>query len=146
MPYVPPHVNASRNGASTNDLRYSKDKFLELFRTEQEAGNLLESLDALYIGGFYPSASNGVAGATWGRRDEHKENHSVELCWDRNARMFPKALQDLTDEERDVRHCIYYIGYMRLIFTAFQRLCQFAHKTANPEQPGEDTKGWWFAS
>jgi hypothetical protein len=106
-------MNASRNGptaATSSDLRYSKDKFLEIFKAEQDAGNLINNMDGLYIGGFHPSASNGVAGTTWGRRDEHKENHSVELCWDRNARMFPKSLEDLTDEERDVR------------WTAFQTL------------------------
>ena len=87
---------------------------MELFSAEQEAGNLIESLDSLYIGEFHPSASNGVAGATWGRRDEHKENHSVELCWDRNARMFPKGLQDLTDEERDV--CVnFWVGFSSLL-------------------------------
>ena len=104
-PYIPPH--ASRNGASVGggaggDLRYSKDKFLEIFKAEKDAGNLLEGVDNLFIGGFHPSASNGVAGATWGRREEHKENHSVELCWDRNARMFPMSLHELTEEERDV--------------------------------------------
>lgn len=106
-PYIPPHMNANRNGTSNvngagGDLRYSKEKFLEIFRAEKDAGNLLEGVDGLFIGGYQPSASNGVASATWGRREEPKDNHSVDLCWDRNARMYPLGLQELTEEERDV--------------------------------------------
>ncbi|KIW08647.1 uncharacterized protein PV09_00602 [Verruconis gallopava] len=104
--YVPPHVNASRNGAAPNNetLRYSKDRVLDIFRAEQAAGNLIEGLASLYVGNFQPSASNGVSSASpWGRRDEHKDNsHSVELCWDRNAHMFPMGLQEWTDEEREL--------------------------------------------
>jgi PERQ amino acid-rich with GYF domain-containing protein len=100
-------MNANRNGTSSvngggGDFRYSKEKFLEVFRAEKDAGSLLEGVDGLLIGGFQPSESNGVASATWGRREEPKDNHSVDLCWDRNARMYPLGLQEFTDEETDV--------------------------------------------
>lgn len=75
---------------------------MHLFKAQQESESLTEGLPDLFVGGWEPSTSNGISGPSWGRREENKDGHSVDLCWDRNARIVPLAVNDLTDEERDV--------------------------------------------
>ena len=102
-PYIPPHVSAAGRNGANGDLRYSKEKFLDIFKAERDAGTLLDGVEGLYVRGFHPSASNGMHGVAWGRgREEQKDDHSVDRCWDRNAQMLPMSLKELTDEERDV--------------------------------------------
>jgi PERQ amino acid-rich with GYF domain-containing protein len=101
-PYVPPHVHANRNGATT-EHRYNKDQLLDLFRAHQDAENIPPvALTDLLVGGWEPNITNGTSNTSWGRRDDHKDSHGAELCWDRDAHMFPMALHDMTEEERDV--------------------------------------------
>jgi hypothetical protein len=100
--YVPPHVNnANRNGASS-DYRYSRDQLIHLYKGREESENNPQVLSELYAGGWEPNNSNGVSGASWGRRDEQRDSHGADLCWDREGHMAPMGLHDMTDEERDV--------------------------------------------
>ena len=99
--YIPPHLNATRNGAA-NDHRYSKDSLVQYFRSQQESETVLDGLSSLYVGGWEPTVANGASNSSWGRREEHKESHNADLCWDRSAHMFPLNLHAMTDEEREV--------------------------------------------
>jgi PERQ amino acid-rich with GYF domain-containing protein len=100
--YVPPHLsNASRNGAS-NEHRYSREQLLQLFKGFDESESLSQALSELYVGGWEPNISNGTSSASWGRRDEHRDSHGADLCWDRDAHILPMGLHDMTEEEKDV--------------------------------------------
>lgn len=75
---------------------------LQLFRADDSDS---DNLSDLYVGGFEPAATNGNSSAGWGRREEHKDSHGADVCWDRQAHLLPMGLQDMTDEERDVSPC-----------------------------------------
>jgi PERQ amino acid-rich with GYF domain-containing protein len=99
---VPPHLNpANRNGAAS-EYRYSRDQLLELCKGLEDAGIVTQTVSELFVGGWEPNVSNGASTTTWGRRDEQKESHGADLCWDRDAHMLPMGLRELTEEERDV--------------------------------------------
>ncbi|EOD49817.1 gyf domain-containing protein [Neofusicoccum parvum] len=95
--YVPPH----RNGSATVENRYPKDSLLSLFR--QIPPDSDDGLDGLYAGGWEPQSMNGASGGAWGRSHEHgKENPpGPDVCWDREGRMHPLGLSDMTEEEKE---------------------------------------------
>jgi hypothetical protein len=99
--YVPPHLSASRNGTAS-EHRYSKDQLLQLFKAQYESENDTEALSSLYVGGWEPNITNGNSSASWGRRDEPKDTHGADLCWDRSAQMVPLGLNPLSEDEKDV--------------------------------------------
>jgi len=100
--YVPPHLSANRNGATTNENRYAKDSLLSLFKGHDDSENIAQALTDLYVGGWDQNTTNGASSAAWGRHDSHKDNHGADLCWDREHHMLPMGLHDMGDEERDV--------------------------------------------
>lgn len=119
--YVPPHAQPGRNGSSVEG-RYSRDQLTQLFRTQQEAGDLTDGLSSLYTGGWEPHATNGASGASWGRSNDHgrEAQSGVDQCWDREGTILPLSLTDMTDDERDVR----------IAQHTFGRLCSDIHVLA----------------
>lgn len=99
--YIPPH-SASRNGIAS-EHRYSKDQLLHLYKSQYESENNADVPSSLYIGGWEPSITNGNSSASWGRRDDLKDTHGGDLCWDRGAQAMPLGLNGFTEEEKDVR-------------------------------------------
>jgi PERQ amino acid-rich with GYF domain-containing protein len=57
--YVPPHAQPGRNGSSFEG-RYSRDQLTQLFRIQQQAGDLNDGLSDLYMGVWEPHATNGA--------------------------------------------------------------------------------------
>jgi PERQ amino acid-rich with GYF domain-containing protein len=101
--YIPPHLSASRNGASSEN-RYTRDQMLSLFRNQRESGDLNNGLSSLYVSGWEPNVSNGTSGSSWSRRDEQKDSQvTADVCWDRDGSVQPLALSEMTVEEREVR-------------------------------------------
>lgn len=101
--YVPPHLQATRNGSLT-ETRYPKDQLLQLFRNQRDNADLSERLEGLYVGGWEPTIPNGVAAAGWGRRDDPSKDpqSGADICWEVDASVEPLGLDDLTEEERQV--------------------------------------------
>lgn len=96
---MPPHITASRNG-SANDLRYTREQLLELFRQQRDAGELNSHLSDLYIGEG-DALVNGASTAKWGRRDE-TDDMAENICWDKQGSILPLGLVDMTEDEREV--------------------------------------------
>ena len=105
--YVPPHLNSSyqsshnRNGPS-NESRYSKDQLLDLFRTQDRNGFANTRIDDLYVDGWSPGTVNGTSNGGWGKRDDSKEALGPDICWDHEGSVHPMAMQEMTEEEREV--------------------------------------------
>ena len=103
--YVPPHAQPGRNGSSFEG-RYSRDQLTQLFRIQQQAGDLSDGLSDLYMGAWEPQATNGASSASWGRKDDHgggrEAPSGVYQCWDRDGSILPLSLTDMTDDEREV--------------------------------------------
>jgi PERQ amino acid-rich with GYF domain-containing protein len=78
---------------------------MQLFRIQQESGDLNDGLSYLYVGGWEPHATNGASSASWGRKDDHGREapSGVDQCWDRDGSILPLGLTDMTDDEREVR-------------------------------------------
>jgi PERQ amino acid-rich with GYF domain-containing protein len=120
--YVPPHAQPGRNGSSFEG-RYSRDQLTQLFRIQQESGELNDGLSNLYTGGWEPHATNGASGASWGRKDDHGREmpSGVDQCWDRDGSILPLSLTDMTDDEREVGplHCAF-------LMTMYANVCFLA--------------------
>lgn len=103
--YVPPHAQPGRNGSSAEG-RYSRDQVTQLFRTKRDADDINDGLSSLFVGGWEPHISNGTAGASWGRKDDHGREAQggvgADQCWDRDGDTLPLSLSDMNDEEREV--------------------------------------------
>ena len=99
--YVPPHRNGTHN-----DMRYTKDQMLEVFRAQQGAnGGLQDGISGLYVGGWQPDGTNGSGSAGWGRADHARDAQpGPDVCWDRNGTTEPRGMYDMDDEEREVCH------------------------------------------
>ena len=88
--YVPPHQQAiaPRNGLST-DTRYTKEHFLNFYQAQQHVGRLGLYLDENFQGPFDPRNSSGENG--------------VEACWQNEPSNQPLNLQEMTEEDKQVR-------------------------------------------
>ncbi|KAF2837219.1 hypothetical protein M501DRAFT_937891 [Patellaria atrata CBS 101060] len=100
--YVPPHVNAQRNG-SIVDSRYSKDQLLQCYRSQKDTEHLDDGLASLFVGGWEPHLTNGASTSSWGRRDDQNKDTQAgaDVCWEREGNVIPLGLMELTEEERD---------------------------------------------
>ncbi|KAE9968700.1 hypothetical protein EG328_007307 [Venturia inaequalis] len=96
--YIPPH----RGNGIASEHRYSKDQLLLLYKNQSESENNGEVPSSLYIGGWEPNITNGNSSASWGRRDEPKDTHGGDLCWDRGAQTIPLGLSGFTEEEKEI--------------------------------------------
>ena len=105
--YVPPHLNSNyqssynRNGPS-NESRYSKDQLLDLFRTQDRNGFTNTRINDLHVDGWSPGTINGTSNGGWGKRDDNKEVAGPDICWDREGSVNPMAMQEVTEEEKEV--------------------------------------------
>ncbi|KAF7447553.1 GYF domain containing protein [Pyrenophora tritici-repentis] len=92
--YVPPHAQTGRNGSGF-EARYSRDQLTQLFRIQQDSGQLAHGLEHVYMD---------MATGAWGRKDDDaKELRSgVDQCWDREGGILPLSLTEMTDDEREV--------------------------------------------
>jgi PERQ amino acid-rich with GYF domain-containing protein len=103
--YVPPHANpayqAGRNVPS-NDLRYSKEDMLEVFKGQEDEQLGNGRLQNLFTEGWVPG-SGGTSKDDWSRRDEARDlSHNVEICWDFDGVLRPLALTELDEDEKEV--------------------------------------------
>ncbi|OAL47481.1 hypothetical protein IQ07DRAFT_646419 [Pyrenochaeta sp. DS3sAY3a] len=101
--YVPPHAQPGRSGSSI-DGRYSRDQLTHLLRTQQDSGDLNDSLSSLYMGSWEPQSTNGASGASWGRKDDQGRDtqSGVDQCWDRDGSILPLSLAAMAHDEKEV--------------------------------------------
>lgn len=88
---------------SSDNYRYSKSFLLDIYRQEKESGALKDDISHLYAETWNPeqsTASNGRSG--WGRSTDGRDNQGPEVCWNKNADTEPMAMQEMTEEERNV--------------------------------------------
>lgn len=141
--YVPPHMNSNyqssynRNGSST-ESRYSKDQLLDLFRTQERNGFSSTDVNDLFVDGWSPGAVNGTSNGGWGKRDDNKEAAGPEICWDPEGSVIPKAMQDMSEEEKEVYRTLIMSAWKGMLadeeFPGILYIRQFATETANPER------------
>ena len=60
------------------------------------------NVNSLYVDGWSPGAVNGASNGGWGKRDDNKETAGPDICWDLEGSVNPIAMQEMTEEERDV--------------------------------------------
>ncbi|QDS71032.1 hypothetical protein FKW77_008166 [Venturia effusa] len=99
--YIPPHISASRNGTAS-EHRYSKELLLQHYKIHSELEGSGHVPSSLFIGDWESNITNGSSSASWGRRDEPKDTHGADLCWDRYAQTIPLGLTELTEEEKEI--------------------------------------------
>lgn len=73
-----------------------------MFRTHQRNGFSSTNVNDLFVDGWSPGAINGTNSAGWGKRDDMKEAAGPDICWDHEGSVNPIAMQEMTDEEKEV--------------------------------------------
>lgn len=91
----------NRNGSSA-ESRYSKDQLLDLFRTHESNGISSTDVNDLFVDGWNPGTVNGMSNGGWGKKDDVKEAAGPDICWDHEGSVYPIAMQEMTEEEREV--------------------------------------------
>lgn len=105
--YIPPHMSSNyqssmlRNGAP-NENRYSKDQLLNLYRIQQESGNLGKNVEDYFVADWNPHVETSALNGTWGKRDDKDHPTGPEVCWDHGGQSEPLGLADMTDDEKEV--------------------------------------------
>ena len=102
--YVPPH--RSNGSIASENLRYSKEQLLDLYKAQQSSsGGLQDELPNLFLGGWQPDATNGASASGWTRSEQIRDSQpGPEVCWDKDGVVEPLGLIELNDEEREVRY------------------------------------------
>lgn len=91
----------NRNGSSI-ESRYSKDQLLDLFRTQARDGFSSTNVTDLFVDGWSPGLVNGMNSVGWGKRDDMKEAAGPDICWDHEGSVNPIAMQEMSEEEKEV--------------------------------------------
>ena len=87
-----------------NDMRYSKDQLLDLYKFQSGVeGSLKDGLPNLFVGGWRPDTANGAASQGWGGGEQGRDGQpGPEICWDRDGSFGPLGLHEMDDEEKEV--------------------------------------------
>lgn len=60
------------------------------------------NVNDLFVDGWSPGAVNGTNSGGWGKKDDVKEAAGPDICWDFEGNVSPMALQEMTEEEKEV--------------------------------------------
>jgi PERQ amino acid-rich with GYF domain-containing protein len=101
---VQPPVNPSYE--SSTDPRYTKDRILDIFKTQQNSDAPRRDVSNLYVGNWDPGHSNGTNGRGWGKSHDGRDNHGPTVCWDANGSVQPIGLEEMSEVERSVSFLI----------------------------------------
>ena len=96
-------MNSTYRNGTSSDTRYSKEQLINIYKAQRESGTLNKNLPELFLGGWNPSESRNGAAASWGRREDGKEQSTgPDVCWESTGKVLPLGLSDMTDEEKEV--------------------------------------------
>lgn len=83
--------------------RFSKDKLLDIYRTQQETDQSNNDVTRLFMNNWDPTQSNGTNGRGWGKsNDTRDQTYGPEVCWDQSGQVHPISLEEMSDVERMV--------------------------------------------
>ena len=74
-----------------------------MYKTQEKMGYPGINVSEFFIDGWQPNMANGTENGGWGRRDDHRDAHGSDVCWDHQGNIQPLGLLDLTEEEREAR-------------------------------------------
>ena len=60
------------------------------------------NVNDLFVDGWSPGAVNGTNSGGWWKKDDVKEAAGPDICWDFEGNVSPMALQEMTEEEKEV--------------------------------------------
>ena len=110
-----------------NDSRYSKDQLLDIYKALRDSGILGKNLADYFVADWDPHlASPTTNGGAWGKRDDHRNNHSSsthhkdnhvgpEICWDHGGQVEPLGLLVMPDDEKEVCLLLLLLLFLMLI-------------------------------
>ena len=106
MPPTPSAYDTSAN-------RYSRDQLLHIYRSQDP-----EQIDvaSLFLPGWKPGHLNGGAARSWGKPNDAHPQHDPTVCWDTNGNMMPLGLQEMSQEEKEVRISVMSAEFKRVLF------------------------------
>lgn len=86
----------------SQELRYSKQELLEIFKFQQQSRVTDEShVSRLFADGWAPNEPQGSSNrAGWGKNSDGKDCSAPEICWDFNGSTQPVGLVEMSEEEK----------------------------------------------
>jgi PERQ amino acid-rich with GYF domain-containing protein len=89
---------------------YSRDQLLDLYRAQNESGDVKADIEKLYVGSWEPNLANGAGGPGWGRRDDHgnQSQAGVDACWEKDGNILPLGIDPIPEDEREVGRSFYH--------------------------------------
>jgi hypothetical protein len=77
---------------------------IDIYKAQRDSGALDRNLEQLFSGGWNPFEQKDEAVSAWDKRDKGKDQTAgPEICWNPQVDDDPLSLQDMTDEEKEVR-------------------------------------------
>ncbi|KAL8347594.1 hypothetical protein RB598_001099 [Gaeumannomyces tritici] len=103
-------------------LRYTKEQLLEIYKVSDTG--TAANVESLFVAGWTPAPVSGSAARNWGKGNESHVPQDPSVCWDTSGTVKPIGLQDMSAEEKEVRH--------RLLFNSD------VNSTIKPPQQNKD--------
>lgn len=93
--YHPPHHPVRGGSAGVVNTTYAKEDLLSIFKAQEQSGSFRDIKDLL-LGDLVTSNGGG-----WGRGGD--EAGGAEVCWEKDGGLRPVSLEEMAEEEREVR-------------------------------------------
>ncbi|KAF4629921.1 hypothetical protein G7Y89_g8221 [Cudoniella acicularis] len=83
------------------ETRYSKNQLLDIYRAQEESGDLNGDVSRLFVNNWNPEQSNGANGRSgWGKSNDGRESYGPEICWDQSGNNRPISLEEMSEQEK----------------------------------------------
>lgn len=87
--------------ADTQDLRYSKDSLLDIYKANQSSVGPNGDVARLYVNSWNPEQPATSTSRGWGKINDTRDNqHGPEVCWDQSGEVQPVGLEDMSEAEK----------------------------------------------
>jgi len=101
--YGQPQQYTNHSFEPPSEARFSKNKLLEIYRTQQSSDESTVDVSRLFMSSWDPGHTNGTNGRGWGKGNEARDQtYGPEICWDQSGQVQPIGLEEMSDLEKSV--------------------------------------------
>jgi PERQ amino acid-rich with GYF domain-containing protein len=98
-----PQPSAIANYESQLDSRYSKNKLLDLYKSQSQPESTNGDVTRLYTNNWDPTQTSTSNGRGWGKLADTRDNsHGPDVCWDQSGQVQPIGLEEMSALEKSL--------------------------------------------